>query len=158
MIKVLFVCLGNICRSPLAQGIFEKYLLNECMGAQVAVDSAGLNSYHTGAQPDPRSIKIATRHGIRLNHRARTVNMQDFYSFDYMIVMDKTNLQEAERRRPADAKAEVQLMRKWDIQAPLADVPDPYYGDIRGFEDCYTMLDRSCEAFLGYLKERYFEE
>jgi protein-tyrosine-phosphatase len=144
---------------PLSPGTwyFEAYLNDNNLSSHVEVDSAGLASYHIGEQPDHRSVKTAAKHGIKLNHPARTVNKQDFYTFNYIIVMDSANLEEAERRRPTDAKAEVQLMRKWDSQAPLADVPDPYYGDMRGFEDCYTMLDRSCEAFLGYLKERYFD-
>ena len=151
MIKILFVCLGNICRSPLAEGIFMKQITDQGLAHLFDADSAGTASYHIGNLADKRSIAVAAQHQIKLTHRARAFGINDFTAFDYVVAMDKNNLHDIKKIMPSDSKTNVVLMRSFDTIEPDGNVPDPYYGEIKDFEEVYEILDRSCANFIQYL-------
>lgn len=145
---VLFVCLGNICRSPLAEGIFRS--LVEEAGAQerYAIDSAGTGAWHAGQPPDSRSIAVAARKGIDLTkQRARQVCADDFRRFDVIVAMDRDNLTALERQN-IGAGAEVRLL----LETPAKDVPDPYYGGPEGFDNVFTLVRQGCRDLLTRLE------
>ena len=156
-VGVLFVCLGNICRSPLAEGVFRALVAEAGLGHAVAVDSAGTSDYHTGESPDPRTIDVARRRGVRVEHAARQITGADLDRFGYIVVMDEQNLGKvrrlAERVRP---ETEIRMLRSYDPEADgdLA-VPDPYFGGERGFEDVHDMVERSCRALLAHIREEH---
>jgi protein-tyrosine phosphatase len=145
--SVLFVCLGNICRSPLAEGIFLH--LAGARGVDVVVDSCGTGGWHAGEGPDRRAMAVAKSRGVHLPSRARKVCVEDFGRFDYIVAMDETNLDNLlELGAPKDR---VRLMRSYDpahagLRAP--DVPDPYFGGDEGFDSVYDMLVAACEGLL----------
>lgn len=127
--RLLFVCLGNICRSPTAQGVFEKLLASDALADQITVDSAGTAAYHVGKPPDSRAIAAAARRGVDLTMlRARAVADSDFYNFDLILAADRSNLQDLIRRAPADCTARIKLFMNYAPTHPVAEVPDPYYG------------------------------
>ncbi len=150
--SVLFVCLGNICRSPLAEGIFASLAEARGLSDRFRVDSAGTGAYHTGEPPDSRSVRVAAARGIHLNSLARQVTRRDFDRFDVIVAMDRSNRRSLERtaRRRGD-RAEIVMMRDYDPRAHDPDVPDPYYGGPGGFEHVYRILERSCEGLLDAL-------
>ncbi len=154
MVNVLFVCLGNICRSPLAEGIFQTLLEQKNLSDKIFCDSAGTSGWHIGEPPDRRSEAIANKHGITLNHSGRQLEPDDFKNFDYIIAMDKSNLQDIQKAAGFDEMDEgrIFLMRQFDDIDRNKDVPDPYFGGPEGFENVYQMLDRSCKKFLNYLQ------
>ena len=144
MVKVLMVCLGNICRSPLAQGILEsKVNLNK-----VFVDSAGTAAYHVGNLPDERSIDVAYKYGINItNQRARKFTVQDFDEFDYIYAMDISNYQNILiLARDEEDENKVRLILNEIYPSENKSVPDPYYGGNQGFENVYQMLDVACDV------------
>ena len=150
-VSVLFVCLGNICRSPLAEGIFSSLAESRGLADRFRVDSAGTGAWHTGEPPDTRSIDIAAAHGVRLAGVARQVTRQDFHDFDVVVAMDRSNRRSLERLRGRGAgagKADVVMMRAYDPRGGDPDVPDPYYGGSHGFERVYRILVRSCEGLV----------
>jgi protein-tyrosine phosphatase len=149
--NILFVCLGNICRSPLAEALLARAVQEE--GLDIGTDSAGTGSYHIGELPDPRSRSCARRHGIELTHRARQVTAADFRSYDLLIAMDEDNAADLRRRAPSDAVKRVRLMRDWDPAGP-GEVPDPYYGDDSDFEHVWHLCERSMPGLLGELRTR----
>ncbi len=149
--NVLFVCLGNICRSPLAEALFVRAVQEE--GLDIGIDSAGTGDYHIGQLPDPRSRSCARRHGIELTHRARQVTAADFHTYDFLIAMDEDNAAELRRRAPSGTANRVHLMREWDPAGPGA-VPDPYYGDDSDFEHVWHLCERSMPGFLSELSQR----
>lgn len=153
--NILFVCLGNICRSPLAEVAFSSLVTAEGYGDTVHVDSAGTAGYHEGEAADPRSRACARRHGLEITHRARQVREADFHRFDLMVAMDESNAHELRRRAPdAAARRRVRLLREWDPSG-LGEVPDPYYGDDSDFELVFEMCRRSMPALLHeILKEK----
>lgn len=153
-VSVLFVCLGNICRSPLAEGIFANLVASGGLDDRFTVDSAGTGAYHTGEPPDERSIAVAAAHGVRLTGVARQVTRRDLDDFDVVVAMDRSNRRSLERLRGYGAragKADIVMMRAYDPQADDADVPDPYYGGARGFERVHRILERSCAGLLDEL-------
>jgi protein-tyrosine phosphatase len=156
MVKVLFVCLGNICRSPMAEGLFLHKVAEAGLGDQIEIDSCGTGGWHVGEQADPRMRQTAAAHGILLPSRGRQLKASDFRNFDYVLAMDASNLRELERvmSETSGAKAQVVKMRNFDQAAPGADVPDPYYGGQGGFEEVYEMLDRSTEALLAHIRQQ----
>jgi protein-tyrosine phosphatase len=153
MIKVLFVCLGNICRSPLAEGIFRQKTIDQGVNHLFYVDSAGTASYHIGALPDKRSREVAAKNGFELTHKARAFSETDFNSFHYIVAMDKNNLNNIKRLMPDETESKVLLMRHFDMMAKDGEVPDPYYGDMKDFEHVYDILNRSCDVMLGHLMD-----
>jgi protein-tyrosine phosphatase len=146
---VLFVCLGNICRSPTAEGVFRHLLAQEAPELRVEVDSAGTADYHIGEPPDLRSQRAALRRGIDLGGlRARQVTPADFARFDLILAMDRGNLLELEARRPENSRARVQLLLQYAPDLGRLEVPDPYYRDASGFEE---VLDLTAAASRGLL-------
>ena len=152
--KILFVCLGNICRSPLAEGVFNHLAAQAGRAAEFEVDSCGTGGWHAGELPDPRSRAVAQKHGLTLSHRARQFERSDFNNFDFIIAMDQSNksdLLSFSNLKPEQA-AKVKLLREWDSQANGdLDVPDPYYGGPEGFEVMYQMIERSAKKLLESL-------
>lgn len=156
MIHVLFVCLGNICRSPLAEGIFLHKIKEAGLEDQVSADSCGTGGWHLGELADPRSREVAEKYGIVLPSRARKLHADDFEQYDVILAMDQSNLRDiqAEARRNRGGKASVYLMRDFDLQGKGEDVPDPYYGGPQGFENVYHMLDRSTTSLLAFIQNQ----
>ena len=156
-ISVLFVCLGNICRSPLAEGVFRHILDEEGVSDRFRVDSAGTGSWHVGESPDHRAVRSAATRGVTLTGHARQVQPEDFKQFDYMIAMDKSNLSHLEEfRQGVGGDASLYLLREFDPEgAPGAEVPDPYYGGPDGFEKVYAIVERSCRALVGHILEEH---
>jgi len=148
--KVLMVCLGNICRSPLAEGILQSKISKElCL-----VDSAGTANYHVGEAPDYRSIAVAKGHGVFIhNQKCRQLQSNDFEIFDYIYVMDKSNYANVLKLAPNEvAKQKIHLILDELYPNQNLEVPDPYYGDIKGFEDVYQLLDEACAKIAEKLK------
>ena len=156
-ISVLFVCLGNICRSPLAEGVFRHILDEEGVADGFRVDSAGTGSWHVGESPDHRSVRTAATHGVTLTGHARQVQPEDFRNFDYIVAMDQSNLSDLQTyREGVGGEAALYLLREFDPEGgPGAEVPDPYYGGPNGFEEVYAMVDRSCRALLDHIVEEH---
>lgn len=154
-VGVLFVCLGNICRSPLAEGVFRQVAREEGLEDRFQIDSAGTSSYHVGASPDSRTVEVARRRGVRLEHEARQVLREDLERFDYVLVMDGSNLAKVERLgRDLPGSAEVHLLRSFDPEARgEQDVPDPYFGGAAGFEAVHDMVERACRGLLQHIRE-----
>ncbi len=152
MVRVLFVCLGNICRSPTAEGVMAKLLAAEELSDAVEIDSAGTGGYHAGELADPGARRAASRRGITLTHRARQVEARDFSRFDYLIAMDRQNLAGLERAAPPRATARLALFRSFDPTAPPgAEVPDPYGGDDGDFDEVLDICERACRGLLAHL-------
>jgi len=151
---VLFVCLGNICRSPLAEAVFRKQVREAGLEDRFEVDSAGTSSYHEGEGPDPRTVKVARARGVEMTGRARQIRREDAKRFDYIIAMDESNLRDVQRL-VAEAgvhSPRVMRLREFDPEASGdLDVPDPYYGGPRGFEDVHDIVERSCAALLEHI-------
>lgn len=143
---ILMVCLGNICRSPLAEGILQKKL----EGTQHCVGSAGTANHHQGEKPDPRSIAIAQRFGLDISdQRSRQFQISDFEIFDYILVMDKSNYRNIiQLAKNPKHKEKVKLIMEYISDDSLKEVPDPYYGGDHGFENIYHMLDNACNSFI----------
>jgi protein-tyrosine phosphatase len=156
-LQVLFVCLGNICRSPLAAGVFRHLVEQEGLADRFVIDSAGTSSYHEGDPPDERASAVARARGILLSGTARQMTRSDLQRFDYVIVMDAENRQAAERlARRETPRAVLQLLREFDPAADGdLDVPDPYYGGPRGFETVHDIVERSCRGLLEQLRRRH---
>ncbi|MBB6099485.1 protein-tyrosine phosphatase [Deinobacterium chartae] len=146
--RILTLCLGNICRSPLAEATVRRAL--EEQGIQAEVDSAGTGNWHAGALPDPRSRQVARAHGLELTHRARKITPEDFYTFDLILAMDEGNLAELRRLAPEGALDRLALIRDFDPQGP-GTVPDPYYGDLEDFEAVYQLLERASRGLARQL-------
>jgi protein-tyrosine phosphatase len=153
-VRVLFVCLGNICRSPMAEGLFIDLVAKARLSEFITVESAGTSSYHQGELPDRRMRETALRHGIALTSRARPLRKQDFHDFDYIAAMDRSVLRAIQDLQGKDpCRARVFLMRDHDPECDSLDVPDPYYGGPEGFEDVYQILLRSNTVFLKMILE-----
>lgn len=152
-IKILMVCLGNICRSPLAEGILASKLPKD----KFFVDSAGTGAWHSGNQPDSRSIAVAKSHNLDISYqRARQFKVEDFDSFDYIYVMDKSNFRDLIRLAKKDEhKEKVEIILNELYPNENVDVPDPYYGIANGFEMVYQMLDEACEIIANKLKNNH---
>lgn len=155
-IAVCFVCTGNICRSPTAEGVFRALVERESLAASIHVDSAGTTGYHVGDLPDPRSRRAASARGVTLTHRARLLMPEDFARFDYLLAMDAGHLSHMERRAPADARTKIALLRAFDTDAiEGSEVPDPYYGETSDFEEVVTMVERACEGLLDHVRREH---
>jgi protein-tyrosine phosphatase len=153
--RVLFVCLGNICRSPLAENVFRHLVEEAGLEERFEIDSAGTGSWHVGARPDHRAATVASARGIELRGRARQVTQEDLVAFDYVLAMDRENLAELEyMARNGRATAEIRLLRAYDPHAEGDEVPDPYYGGASGFENVFDIVSRSCRSLLASLAEQ----
>jgi protein-tyrosine phosphatase len=146
--KILFVCLGNICRSPTAEAVM-RVLAHEA-GRPVELDSAGTGGWHVGEEADPRTRKVAARRGYPITHRARQITFDDFGRFDLILVMDRQNLADVQKlARGVDHGSRIALFRSYDPSAPDgAEVPDPYAGGITGFEQVVDICERACRGLL----------
>lgn len=150
MTRVLFVCLGNICRSPTAQGVFEKLLADNGLAGRVEVDSAGTHAYHQGEPPDERAQMEAARRGVDLSgQRARAVTEQDFERFDYILAMDGSNLSILQSRCPPQFRQRVRLFLEFAGDLDETDVPDPYYGGQHGFERVLDLVEAGARGLLA---------
>jgi protein-tyrosine phosphatase len=151
-LSILFVCLGNICRSPLAESVFRHQVRGRGLEGIFVIDSAGTSGYHAGDPPDARSVATARGRGVEVSGTSRQLVTEDLQRFDYVIVMDRENLSNVERLKSrTNGSARVHLLREWDPEPGHGDVPDPYYGGARGFDDVHDIVERSCEALLDHL-------
>lgn len=151
-IRVLFVCLGNICRSPTAHGLFEARVRARQLDDRIAVDSAGTAAWHVGCPPDPRSVEAAYERGYALDHlRARQVQPEDFAQFDYILAMDLENLANLEAMRPADFAGHLGLFLSFAEGFEEFEVPDPYHGGPQGFEQVLDLIEAASEGLLAQL-------
>jgi len=168
MIRVCFVCLGNICRSPTADGIMTHLVKAAGLADQIGVDSAGTGAWHVGEPADRRAREVAARRGYTLSSRARQFEVQDFGRFDYILAMDRSNYRELVAMAPSAGDAErVYLFRAFDPDLPAEttppgehaareyDVPDPYYGGSRGFDTVFDMCERTCRHLVLHLKTHH---
>ena len=152
MINLCFVCLGNICRSPTAEGVMLHLLEENGLSDQVAVDSAGTGAYHTGEPADARSARAALKRGVELPSRARQFKAADFERFDYVLAMDTSNFRNLEALAPGRYADKLFLLRDFDPQAAKgSSVPDPYYGGERGFEEVLDQCFAGCQGLLDHL-------
>jgi protein-tyrosine phosphatase len=145
-VRVLFVCLGNICRSPMAKGIFLKLLKERGLSDRFEVDSAGLGGWHAGEDMDPRARRVLEENGAAIPHRARRMTREDCARFDHILVMDRENLEGVLRLCP-EAKAKVRLVLEF-LDGAQEEVPDPYYGDLWVFREAYLLLEEALKGFL----------
>jgi protein-tyrosine phosphatase len=152
--RLVFVCLGNICRSPTAHGVMRHLVREAGLSDRISVDSAGTGDWHLGEPPDARTQATAKRRGITLDHRAQRFTAKDFARYDLILAMDRTNRRDLERMAPTDAdRAKIHLLRSFDPAAPKdAEVPDPYYGGAQGFEEVYDVCDAACRGLLAHLR------
>lgn len=147
--KVLFVCLGNICRSPLAEGVFRRHVEHQGLVDRYVIDSAGTGGWHIGSTPDARSIEVALKYGIDIRgQRARRVAESDIEEFHHVIAMDRSN----QRDLGNMGFRNVTLLREYGLEEDDLEVPDPYYGGPDGFEEVYRMVDRCCRELLANLE------
>lgn len=153
MVKVLFVCLGNICRSPTAQGVFERLLEEHGLSDHIDVDSAGTSGWHIGDPPDRRMQKAAQRRGIDLSgQRSRRVMPDDCNKFDYILAMDRANLDDLVWMCPDGTGKRVGLFMDYAGHLGVPEVPDPYYGGRRGFEQVLDLIEEAAEGLLEHIK------
>jgi protein-tyrosine phosphatase len=153
--RVLFVCLGNICRSPTAEAVFRDLVQREASQLAIEVDSAGTHAYHAGSAPDERAIAAARRRGIDMSRlRARKVEATDFERFDLVLAMDEQNLQRLRQLAPATHRDRVRLFLDYAPKLLRRDVPDPYYGDATGFEEVLDLVEEAARGLLAALSAR----
>ncbi len=151
-VSVLFVCMGNICRSPSAEAVFRKVVKSQGLKQNFVVDSAGTHAYHIGEPPDPRSQKTAMKRGIDMSlQRARQIESKDFQRFDYLIAMDRANLSGMLRLADPSNKHKAHLMMSF-IDSEYDEVPDPYYGDGDGFELVLDLLESACLGLIKHIQ------
>lgn len=154
-VRVLFVCTGNICRSPTAQAVFRHAVAREGLAAHVECDSAGTHDYHVGEPPDPRAQDAAARRGYDMSDlRGRQVSREDFAVFDYVLAMDEYNLELLGRLCPREHLRKLRLLMEFATRHQVREVPDPYYGGATGFERVLDMVEDAARGLLEELRER----
>ena len=154
-LRVLFVCLGNICRSPTAEAVLRHLAAQQAPLLNVEIDSAGTADYHIGAAPDPRSQRAALARGIDISGlRARQVTERDFLHFDLILAMDRANLRELQSLQPDRASAQLQLFMEYAPSLGVLEVPDPYYGGASGFEEVLDLAAAASRGLLASLQDR----
>ncbi len=155
-VKILFVCMGNICRSPTAHGVFRKLVMDEGLMHAVQIDSAGTHAYHVGEPPDRRAREIARERGVEIGDlRARRAKAEDFLLFDYVIAMDQDNRECLAEICPAGMEGKLRLFMEFAPELQSSEVPDPYYGGSRGFERVFDMVEAAARGLLVDIRERY---
>ena len=153
--KILFVCLGNICRSPTAEGVFRAIVERQQARFVTAIDSAGTADYHVGDPPDARTRAAARERGYDLSDlRARAVQPEDFHEFDFILAMDRANLATLQAMAPAGYRARLALLLDYAPQAGALEVPDPYYGQRADFERVLDLVEQGSEGLLAHLREQ----
>lgn len=153
MTKVLFVCLGNICRSPTADGIFRQLVAREKLEQRIVVDSAGTGDWHIGKAPDARTVAAARQRGYDLSIlRARQVSAKDFAEFDYVLAMDKSNLMDLQRMKPSTYTGHMGLFLEFGARGDHHEVPDPYYGGHDGFELVLDLVEDAAQGLLNHIR------
>jgi protein-tyrosine phosphatase len=156
MVKVLFVCMGNICRSPTAQGVFETLVQRENLARHIKIDSAGTHAYHVGEPPDTRATEAAKRRGVDLTtQRARKVKPEDFLEFDYVLAMDSSNFENLREICHPDYEDRLRLFLDFAPHLGVEDVPDPYYGGLQGFERVLDLIEAAAEGLLAEMRARH---
>lgn len=156
MVKVLFICLGNICRSPTAHGVFSQQVAGAGLAGQVEVDSAGTSGWHDGASPDSRSVAEATARGYDLSFiHSRKVLDKDFIEQDLILAMDQDNLEDLLARCPAEHQHKIKLFLDFSNETITREVPDPYYGGDEGFSRVFDLVELGGLALLQHIKEHY---
>lgn len=151
--RILFVCMGNICRSPTAEAVFAHVARAEGAASDFVIDSAGTHAYHVGEPPDGRAIEAARRRGIAMEHlRARVVTRNDFLNFDLLLAMDEENLAHLKRLAPAGHGQRARLLLDFAPEAGRQDVPDPYYGGATGFEQVLDLVEQAARGLLQQLR------
>jgi protein-tyrosine-phosphatase len=154
-INVMFVCLGNICRSPLGEALLANKVKIQNLESFIYIESSGTAAHHVGEKPDPRTIAVAKKHQVPIAHRAQQLKASHFETFDYMLVMDESNADNAVQIQPKNAVVTMVKMRDFDSEDTGSDVADPWFGDEAGFEICYQTLDRCTDAFLHFLVKKH---
>lgn len=158
-VRVLMVCLGNICRSPTAQGVLEKLIENQGLQQSVQVDSAGTGDWHLGEAPDPRAVSAAARRGFEIHRQtARQVERRDFEHFDYILCMDRSNLSTVREICPRAHRSKLQLLMEFGNSSHHDTVPDPYYSGDQGFELVLDLLEDACDNFLVHVRAEHFSD
>ena len=151
--KILFVCLGNICRSPTAEIVFRQIVAREAPDLRIEIDSAGTAAYHVGSPPDSRTREAALRRGYDMSAlRARVVEPQDFGRFDLILAMDRQNFDALRRGAPAAARDRIRLFLEFAPDAGEAEVPDPYYGGPNGFEEVLDLVEAAARGLLQHVR------
>jgi len=156
IIKVLFVCMGNICRSPTAEAVFRACVANAGLSEQILIDSAGTHDYHIGDPPDARTQHAAQQRGYDMSAlRGRQVEVADFTRFDYVLAMDHANLAILQRLCPQTQRERLGLFLKYASRHDECEVPDPYYGGADGFERVLDMVEDAAEGLLGHIRKKH---
>lgn len=155
--RILFICLGNIVRSPLAEALFIRYASEENLDGLFTVDSAGTSRGHVGEMPDDRMLRVASLHGLSYTHQARQIKPTDLDDFDLLITMDRDNYSDVlALAKNSGQQRKVHMLREWDPHGgEFSSVPDPYYGGKEGFNEVYQVIDRSVQNLVGKLKDAY---
>lgn len=153
--RVMFVCTGNICRSPLAEAVFRDLIEDGKLGDRFEIASSGTTAYHVGQPADERMRGVAASHGVAIRHRSQQLEESDLDDYDLLLAMDQSNLREMKLiARGRDHRGKIHLFREFDPQGgPGAEVPDPYYGGHAGFERVFAMVDRTCRALVAALRD-----
>ena len=157
-VKILFVCLGNICRSPLAEAVFKHKIQQKNLGKFIEADSCGTANYHVGDSPDARTIANALKNGVRMNHTGRQLKSDDLAHYDFIFAMDVKNHQNILRIENADNhQHKIRLMREFDPNGK-GEVPDPYYGKEEHFQEVFDILNRTMDNFIQHLEEEVLQK
>ena len=161
MVKILFVCMGNICRSPTAEGVFRhqanKVGIKIGFTKEMYIDSAGTAGFHLAAAPDKRAQLTALKYGVDIGDlQARKLSPQDFSDFDYILAMDSDNLAMMKKNCPEQHQQKLHLYMSFAENSPgITEIPDPYYGDIEDFDKAYDFIDRASQGFLKFIKKEH---